>query len=153
MMRHRWISMIVVTVVLTALVSELTGATALAGPGSRSAVVITPRVDACHRSGPAYRRAVIIGPRHRRFIRLGPPRPQPVIVPRPVTKHIVIDPLPTITVTVPVQPTTLTLWVTNSNGSRISVQLVKDGPWYVGPRGEYYTSIPTNEQLRVVYGF
>jgi hypothetical protein len=68
----------------------------------------------------------------------------------------VINPTPTIRVTVPtvrVQPVKLTLWVTNSNGSRIAVELVKDGPWYVGPRGESYTSIPTNEQLRVVYGF
>jgi len=77
-------------------------------------------------------------------------------VPGPITRQIVINPLPRITVSVPtvrVAPTRLTLWVTNSNGSRISVELTKDGPWYVGPRGECYSSIPTNEQLRVVYGF
>jgi hypothetical protein len=43
--------------------------------------------------------------------------------------------------------------VTNSNGSRTSVVLTRNGSWYVGPRGEYYSEIPTNEQLRVVYGF
>lgn len=155
-MRHRWTSTIVVTVVVMALLSELAGTPALAHGRARSTVVVSSHAGAGYWIGPRYRRAVVVGPRHRRFVRLGPPRPRPVIVPRPTTRHIVIDPLPTIRVTVPtvqVQPTTLTLWVTNSNGSRISVQLVKDGPWYVGPRGECYTSIPTNEQLRVVYGF
>ncbi len=67
-----------------------------------------------------------------------------------------VSPLPTVTVHVPtvrVAPTTITLWITNSNGSKTLVQLTRDGLWYVGPRGELYSSIPTNEQLRVVYGF
>lgn len=95
-------------------------------------------------------------PWRRRFIPLGHPFPRTVIVPGPITRHVVINPLPTITVSVPtlrVAPTRLMIWVTNSNGSRISVELTKNGPWYVGPRGECYTSIPSNEQLRVVYGF
>jgi len=94
--------------------------------------------------------------RRHRFIRLGPPLPCPVVVPRPVVRQIVINPVPRVSISVPtvhIAPTKLTVWVTNSNGSRISVELTKDGPWYVGPQGEYYTSIPTNEQLRVVYGF
>jgi hypothetical protein len=33
------------------------------------------------------------------------------------------------------------------------VRLVKDGPAYIGPRGERYPSRPTEEQLRQVYGF
>jgi hypothetical protein len=52
-----------------------------------------------------------------------------------------------------VQPTVVTVWVTNSNGSRVSVKLTRDGTWYQGPRGEWYTSMPSNEQLRVAYGF
>jgi hypothetical protein len=52
-----------------------------------------------------------------------------------------------------VEVASITVWITNSNGSRISIKLAKEGPYYVGPRGEYYTSMPTNEQLRVVYGF
>jgi hypothetical protein len=48
---------------------------------------------------------------------------------------------------------TVTVWVTNSNGSTIPVKLQKQGPGYVGPRGEYYDHLPTSEQLRPVYGF
>jgi hypothetical protein len=46
-----------------------------------------------------------------------------------------------------------TIWITNTNGSQIPVRLVKDGPAYIGPRGERYPSRPTEEQLRQVYGF
>jgi hypothetical protein len=54
---------------------------------------------------------------------------------------------------VPVEEGTIIVWVTNTNGSKTSVKLTRDGSWFVGPRGEYYTEMPTNEQLRVVYGF
>ena len=47
----------------------------------------------------------------------------------------------------------VTVWVTCSNDSKIPVRLVKDGPGYVGERGEHYTSLPTEDQLRPVYGF
>ncbi len=43
--------------------------------------------------------------------------------------------------------------VTNSNGSIIQVKLRKQGVGYVGPRGEYYAKLPTEDQLRPVYGF
>jgi hypothetical protein len=46
-----------------------------------------------------------------------------------------------------------TVWITNSNGSQLPVRLVKDGPGYIGPRGERYPYFPTEEQLRQVYGF
>jgi hypothetical protein len=52
-----------------------------------------------------------------------------------------------------VEDGTVTVWITNSNGSTTSVRLTRQGPWYIGPRGEYYAQMPTNEQLRVVYGF
>ena len=48
---------------------------------------------------------------------------------------------------------TVTVWVTNSNGSKIPVKLTKSGPNYIGPRGETYSSLPTQDQLRPVYGF
>jgi len=66
-----------------------------------------------------------------------------------VIREVVVTPVPPVVV----QETAITVWVTNSNGSRTSVQLTRNGPWYVGPRGEYYTEMPTNEQLRVAYGF
>jgi hypothetical protein len=48
-----------------------------------------------------------------------------------------------------------TVWVkvANSNGSIIQVPLQKQGVGYLGTRGEYYGNLPTQEQLRPVYGF
>ena len=43
--------------------------------------------------------------------------------------------------------------ITNSNGSISRVRLRRHGVGYVGTRGEYYSTLPTQEQLRPVYGF
>ncbi|MFH1371843.1 MAG: glycine zipper domain-containing protein [Planctomycetota bacterium] len=43
--------------------------------------------------------------------------------------------------------------VTNSNGSIVQVKLRRQGVGWVGPRGEYYPTLPNSEQLRPVYGF
>lgn len=48
---------------------------------------------------------------------------------------------------------TVTVWVTNSNGSKISVKLSKSGPNYIGPKNEIYDHLPTEGELRPVYGF
>ena len=48
---------------------------------------------------------------------------------------------------------TVMVKVTNSNGSVIQVPLRKQGVGYVGTRGEYYETLPTEDQLRPVYGF
>jgi len=48
---------------------------------------------------------------------------------------------------------TVMVKVTNSNGSIIQVPLRKQGVGYVGPRGEYYDKLPTEDQLRPIYGF
>jgi len=48
---------------------------------------------------------------------------------------------------------TVMVKVTNSNGSIIQVPLKKQGVGYVGPRGEYYDKLPTEDQLRPIYGF
>jgi len=48
---------------------------------------------------------------------------------------------------------TVMVKVTNSNGSIIQVPLRKQGVGYVGTRGEYYGTLPTEDQLRPVYGF
>ncbi len=48
---------------------------------------------------------------------------------------------------------TVTVNVTNSNGSITPVKLKKQGVGYIGPRGEYYEALPTSEQLKPVYGF
>ena len=45
------------------------------------------------------------------------------------------------------------VWISNSNGSQVPVILAKNGPAYIGPRGETYNQLPTQNQLRSVYGF
>jgi uncharacterized protein YcfJ len=49
---------------------------------------------------------------------------------------------------------TVTINVNNSNGSTTPVTLRKQGGSYVGPRGETYPTLPTQEQLKQAgYGF
>ena len=43
--------------------------------------------------------------------------------------------------------------VTNSNGSIVQVRVTRQGVGWVGPRGEYYPTLPSSGQLRPVYGF
>lgn len=47
----------------------------------------------------------------------------------------------------------VTVNMTNSNGSISQVHLKKYGVGYLGTRGEYYPKLPTEDQLRPVYGF
>lgn len=48
---------------------------------------------------------------------------------------------------------TVVINVTNSNGSVTPVTLRRQGNVYVGPKGEQYTALPTEQQLKPVYGF
>ena len=48
---------------------------------------------------------------------------------------------------------TVTVWITNSNSSKIPVKLTRQGPNYIGPRGETYDHLPTQDELRPIYGF
>ena len=101
-----------------------------------------------HRYGPPHREVVVGNPWRHRFIHHGPPfRPPVVVVRPPVERPVMVCPTP------PVANTEVVVWITNSNGSRTSVRLTRRGCSYIGPRGEYYDGMPTNEQLRVVYGF
>lgn len=48
----------------------------------------------------------------------------------------------------------VTIWVTNSNGSKTPVKLTRTATGgYIGPKGELYDTMPTAEQLLSVYGF
>ncbi len=47
----------------------------------------------------------------------------------------------------------VTVNITNSNGSVSQILLRKQGVGYVGPRGEYYNTLPTEEELKPIYGF
>lgn len=57
------------------------------------------------------------------------------------------------TVTVPAATGTVTVWIDNPNGSRTPVTLraAVGGTW-IGPRGEFYAVMPTDQQLRPIYG-
>ena len=48
---------------------------------------------------------------------------------------------------------TVAVNITNSNGSISQVRLKKHGVGYVGSRGEYYNHLPTEDELRPIYGF
>ena len=50
------------------------------------------------------------------------------------------------------QPETVIVWVRQCNGRSIPVRIVRRGSLYYGPRGELYTRIPTEHQLRMIYG-
>ena len=51
------------------------------------------------------------------------------------------------------QQSMATVWIANPNGSRTPVLLrAADGGQYIGPRGEYYAGLPSEDQLRPVYG-
>ena len=89
--------------------------------------------------------------------------PQEVIVSQPVVvappQTVVVASPPTVVVesppvrTVVPQEKTVVVWLANDNGSKTEVKLVQtsDGG-YLGPKGEYYSRMPTNEQLRTFYG-
>jgi flagellar basal body-associated protein FliL len=52
------------------------------------------------------------------------------------------------------QMNTVTVNITNSNGSITPVTLRRQGVVYIGPRGETYSTLPTEEQLKKAgYGF
>lgn len=112
---------------------------------------ITPVVY--HR--PFYKKHVFHHIHHRTFLKRRPQHHY-VVTRRPCTRQIAVNLVPKVTVTRPeivVEPTTVTVWITNSNGSQTSVNLRRSGPGFLGPRNEWYPSMPTDEQLRIVYGF
>jgi len=51
------------------------------------------------------------------------------------------------------QANTTVVNITNSNGSTTPVVLHRSGNQWVGPRGELYNSLPTEAQLKPIYGF
>jgi hypothetical protein len=91
------------------------------------------------------------------YVRVGPPvvivRPPVMMPPAP---PVVAEPAPPVVYEQAppvIADSSVTVWITNSNGSRTSVPLTRRGGWYIGPRGEYYDEMPTSEQLRAAYGF
>ncbi len=157
MARHTFIQTMLAAVVVLSLAAVLQADTkvVISHSGHGVGMALGARIGAPIVAGgcypPVHRHVVVGSPWRHRFVRIGPP----VVVHPPVVRHVVVEPaLPVIVRTPrPFGESTITIWITNSNGSKTSVQLARQGPWYVGPRGEYYAEMPTNEQLRAVYGF
>lgn len=106
------------------------------GPHAGIGVWIGTPAPVPHCRPPVYGRVVVPRPLYHRPVWVLPPHREVVVVRPPVIEDYAV-----------------TVWITNSNGSQTSVRLTRQGPWYIGPRGEYYADMPTNEQLRVAYGF
>ena len=51
------------------------------------------------------------------------------------------------------QANTAVVNIANSNGSTTPVMLHRSGNQWIGPRGEVYNNMPTEAQLKPVYGF
>jgi hypothetical protein len=45
------------------------------------------------------------------------------------------------------------VWITVSTGGKYPVKIIKVDDYFVGPRGEYYGGVPTQEMLYKLYGF
>jgi YMGG-like Gly-zipper len=74
------------------------------------------------------------------------PYPQQVVVAQPASV-IVNQSSPVI-----YDQDSITINVPNDNGGYADVMLKRSENGFVGPQGEYYDSIPTIEQLRILYG-
>jgi len=104
--------------------------------------------------GPAVQ--IVIAPPRVRPVVICPPRHfyvEPVVIVAP--PPVVVAPARTVVVAAPVVEEKVVVWVTNANGSRTPVTLVRlNDPvgYYMGPKGEYYACLPTDEQLRPMYG-
>ncbi|HPS55272.1 MAG TPA: hypothetical protein PLP05_06725 [Sedimentisphaerales bacterium] len=51
-----------------------------------------------------------------------------------------------------VKSESVVFFIDNGNGSKTAVTLQKEGTSYIGPAGEIYPSMPTEEQLKALYG-
>jgi len=101
---------------------------------------ISSRIHTYSHSYPYHHKSIIYRhPYYSRYSSICTPRHNIVITVPPVVHR----PAPVVKV---VESNTITVWFTNTNGSKSSVALTS-------PRSEYYKTMPTDEQLRMVYGF
>ncbi len=160
MARQKTFSVIVAAIVVLSVATILQADTKVVVSHRAPGVVITPPIHLgiwvgrppAHPQAPVRGKLVVRGPWRRRFVALGSPHGQR-IKPHPPAVKVVHPPVFTCRAPVVCERGAITVWITNSNGSRISVKLTREGTWYVGPRGEYYAEMPTNGQLRAAYGF
>ncbi len=69
------------------------------------------------------------------------PRVSPVVH----RQQVIMPPIPVLT-------NVVSVWITNNNGSRTEVKLTVTANGFIGPKGEYYQAMPTEEQLKPLYG-
>lgn len=166
MLRQRIIPAIVVGTVLSLFAGDAQAGTIVVHSTFRRAhsivrpigcqVCIRPVDSRTVHVGQRHKKVVVTGPHRHRFVRICPGCHHVSVVRQPCVRHIVVNPRPTVVARSHpkvVEHTNVVVWITNSNGSKTSVKLRKSGPGYLGPRGEWYPGMPTNNQLRVVYGF
>ena len=78
--------------------------------------------------------------------------PSGYVVVQPVTAPVVVGPTPAVVVAQPVEHNrSVTVKISNKNGTVTEVMLVRKGNGFVGPQGEYYDTMPTTEQLSAIY--
>ncbi|MEN6384763.1 MAG: hypothetical protein ABFD79_06160 [Phycisphaerales bacterium] len=94
---------------------------------------------------------------------IAPPPVEPVYV-YPPSRVVVVEPAPVyvapapvvvekeVIVQTPAPPQVVVMWITNDNGSKTEIKLVASNGGYKGPRGEYYATLPTEDDLKVLYG-
>jgi len=165
MRRQRIIRIAGITVVLAIWAGAAQGKTVvLHSSFSRGHIVGRPVRPSVY-VGPVARSHIFVKPFHTGIVigsplrsRIAPifPHRQVVVVAQPCARPLIVEPAATCVATlqtVVVEPSIITVWVRNSNGSQSPVKLTRSGPGYLGPRGEYYHDMPNNEQLRMVYGF
>jgi hypothetical protein len=154
------------TAAISLFVSDATSSKAMACSHIRQSAIIAVPLGHGRIVADMYERPIILTPPHRKlvitspliggFIQIGPPHPEIVVVEKPRVRHIVVNLNLNKLKSKPqrvIEQTKITVWIRNSNGSRTSVTLTKSGPGYLGPRGEWYPNMPTEKQLRMVYGF
>jgi hypothetical protein len=167
MLRRKHILLIVAAIVVAASVVNASGGSITIASYNGRGHFIGGHITYGGCTGPVVRQPVIHAPGHHRnvsirsphrgrFVRILPRHRAVVAVRQPWEKQIVVDPIPNVRVVSPrvvAEHPTITVWITNSNGSRTAVNLKRSAPGYVGPRGEWYRTMPPEKQLRIIYGF
>ena len=149
MKTRKHIVIVVVLMVLFATVSSSFAKPQKHGRGGKAVVRNSYR----SRQARSHRREA--RPRHRRKVFLRPYRQNRIAVSLPWLRVIFAAPRTRVVVATPpkvIEPAEITVWITNDNGSLIAVTLTRRLPGYTGPLGEYYPTMPTEEQLKILYG-
>jgi hypothetical protein len=68
---------------------------------------------------------------------------------RPQIDPLAMRALPTVEM---VTESMVTVWISNNNSSQTEVKLTPTADGFLGPKGEFYSSMPTQEQLKPLYG-